>query len=94
MTTKNWMSAAALGIALAASGCAFETPRVDSGWGNSVRSMIQGQTLDPAAAANPAPAAPEVGDGQRLQAVVDVYRKDVSQGSQEVQRDIVINVGD
>jgi len=94
MRTKNWMSAAALGIVLTASGCASETPRTDASFGNSVRSMIQAQTLDPVAAANPAPAAPDVGDGQRLDAVMGVYRKDVSQGSQEVKRDIVINVGE
>lgn len=94
MTRINWLPAMALCTALGISGCVSETPRVDAAWGNSVRSMVEGQTHDPAAAANPPAAAPQVGDGQRLEGVVDVYRKDVAQGSQEVQRDIVINVGE
>ncbi len=44
--------------------------------------------------ANPPELAPEAGDGARLKNALDEYRKDVAKGSQEVQREIVFEVGD
>lgn len=52
-------------------------PRTEADFGNSVRQMISAQT------ANPGPAdlaAPEEGDGERLNTVVEAYRTDVSRG--------------
>ena len=74
-------------------GCA-DTPPRDAEFGDTVRSMVDAQTFDPAAASNPPEAVPESGDGQRLENVVDGYRKDVSRGVEDVRRDIVINVGE
>ena len=44
---------------------------LEEDFGNSVRSMISAQTLNP----NPEPAGEESGDGQRLEGVLDDYRK-------------------
>lgn len=74
-------------------GCADNPPQ-NPDFGNSVRSMVDAQTFDPEAARNPPEAAPEAGDGQRLENVVGGYRKDVSRGVEDVRREIVINVGE
>jgi len=61
----------------AAAGCATDFPRVDAALGKSQAAMIAAQTYDPQAAAHPPALAPAVGDGQRLQNVLDAHRKDV-----------------
>jgi hypothetical protein len=76
----------------ALAGCA-DTPLADADYGKSVNQMVQAQTYDPAAAANPPELAPESGDGARLENALDGYRKDVAKGSSDVQRPIVFEVG-
>jgi len=74
-------------------GCVDNPPRNEA-FGDSVRSLVDAQTFDPNAAMNPPEAAPENGDGQRLENVVGGYRKDVARGVEDVRREIVINVGE
>jgi type IV pilus biogenesis protein CpaD/CtpE len=74
-------------------GCATETPRLDAALGKSVEQMVRAQTLDPAASANPPALAPEVGDGQRLKNVLDVYRKEVTKGGEAVERGTQFEAG-
>ncbi len=71
-------------------GCA-ETPVADRHYGKAVNMIKAGQTLDP----NAGNRAGEVaeGDGQRTEAVMERYRADVSSGTSEVRKDIVVNVG-
>lgn len=76
--------------ALAAAGCA-DTPS-DADYGRSVNQMIQAQTYDANAAANPPEQAPASGDGARLQNALDTYRKDVAKGA-EVKREVEFSVG-
>ena len=80
-------------FALSASlaGCA-DTPHSDTHYGEAVRAMVQAQTLDPAAAANPPALAPEVGDGERLRNAIENYRKDVAKGGEEVKQPVVFEV--
>ena len=92
MTVRILLIAATLSAVTA--GCASETPYVDARWGESVRSMITAQTADPMAAALPSAEAPQEGDGQRIETTLENYRKDVARGTADVQRDVVINVGD
>lgn len=66
--------------ALILSACQTDTPRLDAQLGKSVAQMIQAQTLDPRAAANPPPLAPEGADGPRMKNVLDAHRKDVPVG--------------
>ncbi len=79
--------------ALAIAGCA-DTPATDADYGRSVSQMIQAQTYDANAAANPPEQAPATGDGARLQNALDAYRKDVAKGGAEVQRKIEFDVGE
>jgi type IV pilus biogenesis protein CpaD/CtpE len=82
-----------LATAAAGTGCATDTPRVDASLGKSVAAMVQAQTYDPNATANPPALAPEVGDGQRLKNVIDGYRKTVATGTAEVTRPIAFEAG-
>jgi hypothetical protein len=75
---------------LVMSGCA--NTYSDADYGRSVRQMVQSQTFDPAAASNPPELAPEITDGQRLKNALDVYRKDVAQGTHEVEQPILFEV--
>jgi hypothetical protein len=90
MKTSACLFAGAALTALA--GCA-ETPRVDAEFGNSVRHMVEAQTLDPEAARNPPAEAPAVADGQRVESVLEGYRKDVSRGTEDVRREVDFSVG-
>jgi hypothetical protein len=76
--------------ALAAAGCA-DTPS-DADYGRSVNQMVQAQTYDVSASANPPEQAPDAGDGARLKNALDVNRKDVAKS--DVQREIEFTVGD
>jgi hypothetical protein len=76
-----------------AAGCA-DTPLADADYGKSVSQMVQAQTYDPGAAANPPELAPESGDGARLKNALDEYRKDVAKGGSDVQRPIIFEVGE
>jgi type IV pilus biogenesis protein CpaD/CtpE len=83
------------GLAFAASlalltGCAHGPEAVEADYGNSVRHMMQAQTANPTAPADTS--AIEGSDGQRLNTVMETYRKDVSK-PEDVKKDIIINVG-
>lgn len=85
---------AVVGLAfMALAACASDTPRLDSDYRSSVRMMVLSQTHDLAAETEPLPTAPDRGDGPYLEAVMEVYRTDVSRGTPEVTRDVVISVG-
>lgn len=89
----NTVHATALAAAtLLLSGCA-DTPVADADYGSSVQQMVQAQTYDAAAASNPAELAPEMTDGARLKNALDVYRKDVAKGSEEVKETVDFEVG-
>ena len=87
------LTALVLAAAVLVAGCASDTPRVDAALGKSVARMIDSQTYDKNAAANPPVLAPAAGDGQRLKNAVDVNRKDVGKGEEEVKRPIIFEVG-
>jgi hypothetical protein len=79
-------------LVAATSACSGTGPRnVERDYGNSVRQMVAGQTLDPATANNPDPNPVDSGDGDRLNNVLEAYRGDFSKPA-EVGRDIQINV--
>jgi hypothetical protein len=64
------------GILALTAGCATsEFDRVDEDFGNSVRSLVQAQTEDPAASANPDPEGPEAADGQLLDNSLGIFRR-------------------
>lgn len=77
--------------ALAAAGC-VDTP-TDADYGRSVSQMIEAQTYDPAAAANPPEQPPTTSDGARLKNALDNHRKDVALGV-EVKREVEFTVGE
>ena len=69
-------------IALAATaGCANQESATESDFGNSVRSMIQAQTMNPQEALLPDPEPVDYGNGERLNNVLDAYKGDVSSPS-------------
>lgn len=83
----------ALMLSVAISGCAGTGPKnVERDYGNSVRQMIAGQTLDPSTAAKPDPDPVDSGDGERLNNVLETYQSDVAK-PEEVGQPIVISVG-
>ena len=77
--------------ALAAAGCVDTPSEVD--YGRSVSQMIQAQTYDANASANPPEQAPATGDGARLENALDNYRKDVAKGA-DIKREAEFTVGD
>lgn len=74
-----------------AAGCT-QSSAVDRDFGNSVRHVMRSQTLDPLAAVAPDREAVDHGDGQRIEAVMEAYREDVSKPA-DIGQDIVIQVG-
>lgn len=62
---------------------------VESDFGNSVRHMRQAQTLNPG---TPSRETLETTDGDRLSAVLDVYRGDVAR-PESIRESIVIDAG-
>jgi hypothetical protein len=74
------------------SACASEPTATESDFGNSVRSMVMGQTVNPNAAEENRGRHAEQGDGQRGEAVMEAYRDDVTT-SEEASRDLVIDLG-
>jgi hypothetical protein len=81
-----------LAAAAALTGCADISP-VDAGMGQSAAHMVEAQTYNPNAAANPPVLAPDGGDGQRLINALDAHRKDVPKGQAQVSQPIVFEVG-
>jgi type IV pilus biogenesis protein CpaD/CtpE len=65
----------ALAAALATAGCVTDPVAVEKDFGNSVRQMTEMQTANPSAPADAT--ALDHGDGQRINGVLDAYRKDV-----------------
>lgn len=87
-----YLIAAAAATAVCA-GCETESPYFDSQLGTASAHLVEAQTLNPAAAGNPAPLAPAGADGQRIEAAVDNYHKDVPKPEQSVSRPILFEVG-
>lgn len=83
----------AVAVIVACAGCETETPYFDSQLGTASAHLLQAQTLNPAVAGNPAPLAPAGADGQRIEAAVDNYHKDVPKPEQSVSRPILFEVG-
>ena len=77
MKTNNTLITSILAAGLLA-GCAAGPDRVERDFGNSVRAANQAQILDPVAARNPDMTPVGHTDGQRMENVLDNYRKDVS----------------
>ncbi len=81
-------------LAAALAGCATEYPRVDAALGKAQAQMVQAQTLDPQAAANPPALAPAHADGQRLENVLAHHRKDIpEQAAKQVSQSTQFDVG-
>ncbi|GAC1452353.1 MAG: hypothetical protein PVSMB6_04240 [Steroidobacteraceae bacterium] len=87
--------ATAIGLAAVAicAGCETETPYLDSQLGKSTARMIEAQTLDSAAAANPPALAPAGADGQRIKNAVDVYHGEVNKEGKSVSRQVGFEAG-
>jgi len=85
------ITAAAMLIAIAAlSGCgAYGPTATELDYGNSVRHVVQSQTLNPPST-DTAPV--DGGDGDRVRNALEVYRTDVAQ-PEDVKRDLIIGVG-
>ena len=82
------------GLAVAVSllmvaGCAGDPERVEDDYGNSVRHMTAAQTANPSAPVDNN--AIDHGDGTRINAAVEAYRKDVS-NPQDVKKDTSFKV--
>jgi hypothetical protein len=80
--------AVALGACAALQGGASPT---EGDFGNSVRHVVEGQKAHPEVSANPSPEAVELGDGARLQSVLETYRSDTGRPA-EVKRDLIIDL--
>jgi len=89
----NLSKPSAVVIATVAIGGCADTPVADADYGSSVKQMLQAQTFDPVAASNPPELAPEMTDAARLENALEVYRKDVPQGSTEVKQPLIFEVG-
>ena len=91
---KNHTMLAALTTAAASlAACTTHNPMpTERDFGNSVRNMIETQTYDPSTLSSPPTETVEGSDGRRLEAVLEVYRTDVT-GPDSVSDEIVINVG-
>ncbi len=77
------------GSLVAAAGCASGPSAVENDFGNSVRHMTQAQIANPAAPVDNNPI--DHGDGPRINAAIEVYRKSVSD-PKETKQDITIGV--
>lgn len=90
MNNRIYANLAACLIATLVAACGHS--RVEENYGDAVRSMIEGQYYDPAAAANPSRDAVEGTDGQRMEAVMEAHRAP-SGSAESVNEPIVISVG-
>jgi len=77
-------------VVLLCVGCT--TSNVEHDFGNSVRELRKAQTKDPSTLTNPSDAVVEGADPYAVNAAVEALRNDVPT-RQEIQRDVVINVG-
>jgi hypothetical protein len=78
--------------AVFASGCSRQPTIPVAEFGEAVRSVMNSQIHDYAAAINPDPNAVEGSDPDRLDAALKAYREDIAQ-PQEVQQPITISFG-
>jgi hypothetical protein len=62
----------------AIAGCSNVESAVEADFGNSVRHMIQAQTLNPQNSLLPDPEPVDSGNGERLNGVMEAYKTDVS----------------
>jgi len=68
---------AGVSMAMLIGGCVTSEPtRLDAQFGNSVASMIEGQTYNPAAASDPESRPVMAMDGVKAQGNLDAYRRD------------------
>lgn len=77
------------GSLFAAAGCASGPSAVENDFGNSVRHMTQAQIANPSAPTDNDPI--DHGDGPRINAALEVYRKSVSD-PKDIKQDITIGV--
>ncbi len=79
-------------IVLSTVACTTSTNRVESSYGDALRSNVRAQLYDPSTATNPSADPVEGTDGKRMEAVMETHRG--HQGSAESVSDpIVISVG-
>jgi type IV pilus biogenesis protein CpaD/CtpE len=55
-------------------GCATEPTRTEAAFGDSVRNMVQAQTLNPSVLTDPSDEVIDSTDGQKLEGVLEAYR--------------------
>lgn len=90
MNALNTLSSAAVLAAIAlATGCAQGPVAVENDYRKSVNQMVELQTANPAAPADTN--AVDHGDGERLNKVMEVYRKDVGK-PESVREDIELEI--
>jgi type IV pilus biogenesis protein CpaD/CtpE len=88
MNTIKIFHALAVSGSLLAAGCATGPEAVEADFGNSVRQMTQAQIANPAAPVDNSPI--DHGDGSRINAAVEAYRKGVSD-PKDIKQDIIIS---
>lgn len=93
MNALNKLKSAALAAAMTvfATGCAQGPVNVENDYRKSVQQMVELQTANPAAPADTN--AIDHGDGERLNKVLEVYRKDVG-NPESVREDIELEIDD
>ncbi len=92
MTKNIILTCPLLVAAVLASGCSRQPTVPQAEFGEAVRSVMNSQIHDYAAAINPNPNAVEGSDPDRLDAALKAYREDVAQ-PEEVQQPITISFG-
>ena len=91
--TRNLILAGPLLIAIAiASGCSGQSTVPDAEFGDAVRNVMEYQIHDYEAALHPPPDAVEGSDPDRLNTVIDTYRKGAGE-AQEGPPPVNINIG-
>ncbi len=91
--TRNLILTGLLLIATAiASGCSGQSTGPAAEFGDAVRNVMEYQIHDYEAALHPPPDAVEGSDPDRLNAVIDAYRKGAAQ-AQEGPPPVLINIG-
>jgi hypothetical protein len=78
---------------LATAACTETQSVMESDYGNALRQVTAASSANPAAHANPSAALVESGDAETLNSSVTNMRKAATKATEDVKRDIVINVG-
>lgn len=93
MNKKNMKILALPAVLFGLAACATSEPAWQTAeLGASVASMVEGQILDPEAAANPREGLVEGTEGEKTAAVIAAWRKSLA-APKESTGDVVINVG-